>query len=99
MARVKGGKRPEEASDDPGGVEGLPRAALAPVPKGQEQQLHSMTYAYRGSSCAQGEFRKLWISRINAAARLNDITYNRFIHQAAGVEVDRKVLSLAEIAP
>ncbi|WP_264001297.1 50S ribosomal protein L20 [Mycolicibacterium gadium] len=47
---------------------------------------------------AKGEFRKLWISRINAAARANDITYNRLIQglKAAGVEVDRK--NLAEIA-
>ena len=66
--------------------------------KAKEQQLHSMTYAYRDRRARKGEFRKLWISRINAAARLNDITYNRFIQglKAAGVEVDRKVL--AEIA-
>jgi large subunit ribosomal protein L20 len=66
--------------------------------KAKEQQLHSLTYAYRDRRARKGEFRKLWISRINAAARLNDITYNRFIQglKAAGVEVDRKVL--AEIA-
>ncbi|MFT4127752.1 MAG: 50S ribosomal protein L20, partial [Gordonia sp. (in: high G+C Gram-positive bacteria)] len=63
--------------------------------KAKEQQLHSMTYAYRDRRARKGEFRKLWIARINAAARANDITYNRFIQglKAAGVEVDRKVLA------
>src|ERR1700754_2159363 len=66
--------------------------------KAKEQQLHSLNYAYRDRRARKGEFRKLWISRINAAARANDITYNRLIQglKAAGVEVDRK--NLAEIA-
>ena len=66
--------------------------------KAKEQQLHSLNYAYRDLRARKGEFRKLWISRINAAARANDITYNRLIQglKAAGVEVDRK--NLAEIA-
>jgi len=57
--------------------------------KAKEQQLHSLTYAYRDRRARKGEFRKLWISRINAAARANDITYNRLIQglKAAGVEV------------
>jgi len=64
--------------------------------KAKEQQLHSLQYAYRDRRARKGEFRKLWISRINAAAR--DITYNRLIQglKAAGVEVDRK--NLADIA-
>ena len=63
--------------------------------KAKEQQLHSLTYAYRDRRARKGDFRKLWITRINAAARANDITYTRFIQglQAAGVEVDRKVLA------
>ena len=63
-----------------------------------EQVMHSLQYAYRDRRARKGEFRKLWISRINAAARANDITYNRLIQglKAAGVEVDRK--NLAEIA-
>ncbi len=63
--------------------------------KAKEQQLHSMTYAYRDRKARKGEFRKLWIQRINAAARANDITYNRFIQglKLAGVDVDRKVLA------
>jgi len=66
--------------------------------KAKEQQLHSLGYAYRDRRARKGDFRKLWITRINAAARLNDITYNRFVQglKAAGVEVDRKIL--AELA-
>lgn len=66
--------------------------------KAKEQMLHSMNYAYRDRRARKGEFRKLWISRINAAARLNDMTYNRLIQglKLAGVEVDRK--NLAELA-
>jgi large subunit ribosomal protein L20 len=66
--------------------------------KAKEQMVHSMGYAYRDRRKRKGDFRRLWITRINAAARANDLTYNRFIQglKAAGVEVDRKVL--AEIA-
>jgi large subunit ribosomal protein L20 len=66
--------------------------------KAKEQMLHSMNYAYRDRRARKGEFRKLWIQRINAAARLNGMTYNRFIHglKAAEIEVDRK--HLAELA-
>ncbi len=63
--------------------------------KAKEQMLHSMTYSYRDRKKRKGDFRQLWIQRINAAARLNGMTYNRFIQglKAAGVEVDRKVLA------
>ncbi|TSD98031.1 50S ribosomal protein L20 [Skermania sp. ID1734] len=66
--------------------------------KAKEQQLHSLNYAYRDRRARKGDFRKLWIARINAAARANDMTYNRFVQglKAAGVEVDRKIL--AELA-
>jgi large subunit ribosomal protein L20 len=66
--------------------------------KAKEQVLHSMTYAYRDRRARKGDFRQLWIQRINAAARANGMTYNRFIQglKAAGVEVDRK--QLAELA-
>lgn len=66
--------------------------------KAKEQMLHSMNYAYRDRRARKGDFRQLWITRINAAARANDMTYNRFVQglKAAGVEVDRK--NLAEIA-
>src|SRR5499425_1194527 len=63
--------------------------------KAKEQVLHSMTYAYTGRKDRKGAFRRLWIQRINAAARANGVTYNRFIQglKAAGVEVDRKILA------
>jgi large subunit ribosomal protein L20 len=63
--------------------------------KAKEQTLHSLNYAYRDRRARKGDFRQLWITRINAAARQNGVTYNRFIQglKAAGVEVDRKVLA------
>src|SRR5436309_11522274 len=63
--------------------------------KAKEQVLHSMTYAYRDRKDRKGNFRRLWIQRINAAARANGMTYNRFIQglRVAGVEVDRRVLA------
>jgi len=66
--------------------------------KAKEQVLHSMTYAYRDRKDRKGAFRRLWIQRINAAARANGMTYNRFVQglKAAGVEVDRRIL--AELA-
>jgi large subunit ribosomal protein L20 len=66
--------------------------------KAKEQVTHSLTYAYRDRKKRKGDFRRLWIQRINAAARQNGLTYNRFIQglQLAGVDVDRRML--AELA-
>jgi large subunit ribosomal protein L20 len=66
--------------------------------KAKEQVQHSMVYSYRDRKARKGDFRKLWIQRINAAARAEGMTYNRFIQglRLAGVEVDRKIL--AELA-
>ncbi|MGV1009372.1 MAG: 50S ribosomal protein L20 [Dermatophilaceae bacterium] len=63
--------------------------------KAKEQVQHSLSYAYRDRRARKGDFRRLWIQRINAAARANGMTYNRFIQglKAAGVEVDRKMLA------
>src|SRR5688500_10578919 len=63
--------------------------------KAKEQMLHSMTYAYRDRKDRKGTFRRLWIQRINAAARQNGITYNRLILglRLASIEVDRKILA------
>jgi large subunit ribosomal protein L20 len=60
-----------------------------------EQVLHSLQYAYRDRRARKGDFRKLWIQRINAATRLNGMSYSRFVAglRAAEVEVDRKVLA------
>jgi large subunit ribosomal protein L20 len=61
----------------------------------KQQMLHSLVYAYNDRRARKGDFRRLWIQRINAAARLNGITYNRFIQglNLAGVQVDRRILA------
>ncbi|MFT4299877.1 MAG: 50S ribosomal protein L20 [Aeromicrobium sp.] len=66
--------------------------------KAKEQVTHSLVYNYRDRKTRKGDFRRLWIQRINAAVRADGMTYNRFIQglKAAGVEVDRK--NLAELA-
>jgi large subunit ribosomal protein L20 len=68
--------------------------------KAKEQTLHSMTYAYRDRKDRKGVFRRLWIQRINAAARAEGMTYNRFIQglKVAGVEVDRRMLAELAVA-
>ena len=60
-----------------------------------EQVMHSLQYAYRDRRARKGDFRQLWIQRINAAARQNGISYSRFINglKIAEVDVDRKVLA------
>ena len=66
--------------------------------KAKEQLLHSHVYAFRDRKAKKGDFRRLWIQRINAASRANGLTYNRLIQGLglAGIEVDR--LMLAELA-
>jgi large subunit ribosomal protein L20 len=63
--------------------------------KAKEQVTHSLAYSYNDRRKRKGDFRRLWIQRINAGARAHGMTYNRFIQglKAAGVEVDRKVLA------
>ncbi len=63
--------------------------------KAKEQLERSMYYAFRDRKQKKREFRKLWIIRINAACRLNDISYSRFINglKKAGIELDRKILA------
>jgi large subunit ribosomal protein L20 len=60
-----------------------------------EQVMHSLAYAYRDRRARKGDFRQLWIQRINAGARQNGLSYSRFISglKAAGVDLDRKVLA------
>ena len=99
MARVKRSvnaqKKRREVLDQAAGYRGQ-RSRL--YRKAKEQLLHSYTYSYRDRRARKGDFRALWIQRINAAAREGGITYNRFISglKNAGVEVDRKIL--AELA-
>ena len=61
----------------------------------QEQVFHSGVYAYRDRRTKKRNFRKLWITRINAACRLNNISYSKFINglAKAGIEINRKMLS------
>jgi large subunit ribosomal protein L20 len=99
MARVKRAvnaqKKRREVLEKASGYRGQ-RSRL--YRKAKEQLLHSATYEYRDRKKRKGDFRQLWITRINAAARENGMTYNRLIQglKAAGVEVDRK--NLADLA-
>ena len=63
--------------------------------KAKEQLIHSFVYSYRDRRQRKGDFRRLWIQRINAASRANGLTYNRFIQglNLAGVQVDRRMLA------
>ena len=63
--------------------------------KAKEQVTHSLVYSYRDRKVRKQDFRKLWIQRINAAAREQGLTYNRLIQglKLAGIEVDRRVLA------
>ena len=66
--------------------------------RAKEQLLHSYNYNFRDRKARKGDFRKLWISRINAAVRNEGMTYNRFVQglRLAGIELDRR--ALAELA-
>ena len=96
MARVKGGtvararrkKTLKEAKGYFGSKHRLYKTA-------KEQLMHSGQYAFRDRKQKKRDFRKLWITRINAACRMNDISYSRFIEglTKAGVEINRKMLS------
>ena len=96
MARVKRAvnahKKRREVLEQASGYRGQ-RSRL--YRKAKEQVLHSATYSFRDRKKRKGDFRQLWITRINAAARQNGMTYNRFVQglKAAGIEVDRKILA------
>lgn len=66
--------------------------------RANESMLHALRYSYEDRRARQGDFRRLWITRINAAARLNGTTYSRLMNglKKAGIELDRK--SLADLA-
>jgi large subunit ribosomal protein L20 len=65
------------------------------VRSANEAVMHALQYSFRDRRARKGDFRRLWIQRINAACRLNDISYSQFIAglRGAGAEVDRKVLA------
>ncbi|WP_316669549.1 50S ribosomal protein L20 [uncultured Propionibacterium sp.] len=96
MARVKRAvnakKKRREILEQASGYRGQ-RSRL--YRKAKEQMLHSGTYSFRDRKARKGDFRSLWIQRINAATRVEGMTYNRFINglKTAGVEVDRKILA------
>ena len=96
MARVKRGvhaaKKRRTVLERASGYRGQ-RSRL--FTKAKEQVTHSMIYAFNDRKDKKGDFRQLWITRINAAARQNGMTYNRLIQglKAAGIVVDRRVLS------
>ncbi len=96
MARVKRAanahKKRREVLEQASGYRGQ-RSRL--YRKAKEQVTHSLVYAYRDRKQRKGDFRQLWITRINAAARANGMTYNRFIQglRLAEIEVDRKILA------
>ena len=96
MTRVKSGvqtkRRHKKVLKDASGYFGSKHRLYKSA---KEQLMHSRVYAYRDRRQKKREFRKLWITRINAACRENDISYSKFIDglNKAGVEIDRKMLS------
>ncbi|KKM10208.1 50S ribosomal protein L20 [Clostridiales bacterium PH28_bin88] len=99
MARVKGGtvtrRRHKKILKLAKGYRGAKSKLFRPA---NEQVLKSLAYAYAHRRKRKGDFRKLWIARINAAARMNGMSYSRFINglKQAGVNINRKML--AELA-
>jgi large subunit ribosomal protein L20 len=99
LPRVKGGprarRRHKKVLQLTKGQRGTKHALYR---RANEAMLKSLWYAYRDRRNRKRDFRRLWITRINAAARLNGLSYNRFMHGLgkAGVEIDRKIL--AELA-
>ena len=96
MARVKRGvharKKHREILDRAKGFRGA-RSRRFKVAK--EAVMHAERYAYNDRRTRKGDFRKLWITRINAAARREGLSYSQFVHglSLAGIELDRKVLA------
>src|SRR4051794_960374 len=96
MARVKrsvNGKKSRRKTLD--AAKGYSGARGRHFRKANEQVMHSLQYAYRDRRARKGEFRRLWIVRINAACRENGIAYSRVIAglKAADIELDRKLLA------
>jgi large subunit ribosomal protein L20 len=96
MSRVKGGftthRRHKKILKLARGYRGAKSKLYRPA---HEQVMHSLQYAYAHRRKRKGDFRKLWITRINAATRMNGMSYSRFVNglKKAGVEVNRKILA------
>jgi large subunit ribosomal protein L20 len=101
MARVKRSvhakKKRREVLEQAKGYHGLKKNTYK---RAKEQVMKSLTYAYRDRRTRKRDFRRLWIIRINAGARLNGLSYNQFIHglKLAEIELDRKVLADIAVA-
>ncbi|MBO6047182.1 MAG: 50S ribosomal protein L20 [Erysipelotrichaceae bacterium] len=101
MSRVKGGfktrRRRNKTLKMAKGYFGSKHALYKTA---HEQVMHSLQYAYRDRRQLKREMRKLWIARINAAARMNDLSYSKFMHglKLANVDINRKMLSEIAIA-
>ncbi len=96
MTRVKGGSRAHQRHKKvlklARGYRGAKSKLYRPA---HEQVMHSLAYSYAHRKDKKSDFRKLWIARINAATRMNGLSYSRFINglNKAGVKVNRKMLS------
>jgi large subunit ribosomal protein L20 len=96
MARIKRSvnakKKRRKALDEAKGYWGLKSVSYR---QAKEQLLKSYTYAYRDRKARKRDFRKLWISRINAGARQHGMSYNQFIHglKQANIDLNRKMLA------
>jgi large subunit ribosomal protein L20 len=96
MARVKrsvhGKKKRREVLEQAKGYRGIKKNTYR---KAKEQVMKSLSYAYRDRRNRKRDFRRLWIIRINAAARQHDLSYNQLIHglKLAEIDLDRKVLA------
>ena len=96
MPRAKGGftshRRHKKVLKLAKGYRGAKSKLYRPA---HEQVMHSLRYAFAHRRKRKGDFRKLWIARINAATRMNGMSYSRFINglKKAGVEVNRKILA------
>ena len=101
MARVKGGyttrRRRKKVLKLAKGFFGSKHALYKTA---HEQVMNSLEYAYRDRRNLKREMRRLWIARINAAARMNDISYSKLMHglKLANVDINRKMLSEIAIA-
>ena len=96
MPRVKGGprerRRHKKTLKQTKGHHGVRNRLYR---RASESRLHALSYAYAHRRERKGDMRRLWIQRINAAARLNGTTYSRLMHalKQAEIEIDRKVLA------
>ncbi len=96
MSRVKGGSKTRNRHKKVLKLaKGYRGAKSRSFRAANEQVMHSLMYAYRDRRTRKRNFRRLWITRINAAARINGLSYSRFMNglKVADVEIDRKMLS------